>query len=82
MFRGQKIWSAKDPRSLAMKLNRGFAGGAVKNWKQFYWVSGTVLLTAVWLSFVFYFEPDFVGTLATATATACVIALIQSRLKA
>jgi hypothetical protein len=54
----------------------------VKYWKQFYWVSGTVLLTAVWLAFVFYFEPDSAGTLATAAATACVIALIQSRLKA
>jgi hypothetical protein len=57
-------------------------GANVKYWKQFYWVSGTVILTAVWLAFVFYFEPDFVGTLATAAATACVIALIQSRLKA
>jgi hypothetical protein len=54
----------------------------VKHWKQIYWVSGTVLLTAVWLAFVFYFEPDFVGKLASATATACVIALIQFRLKA
>jgi hypothetical protein len=54
----------------------------LKYWNQFYWVSGTVLLTAVWLAFVFYFEPNFVETLATATATACVIALIQSRLKA
>ena len=61
----------------------GSAGANVKYWKrQFYWVSGTVLLTAVWLAFVFYFEPDSVGTLATATATACVIGLIQSRLKA
>ena len=57
--------------------------GAVKYWKkQFYWVSGTVVLAVVWLAFVFYFEPDIVGKLATAAATACVIALIQSRLKA
>jgi hypothetical protein len=54
----------------------------VRYWKQLYWVSGTVLLTAVWLAFVFYFEPDFIGTLATAAGTACVIGLIQSRLKA
>jgi hypothetical protein len=65
-----------------MELDRGFAGANVKHWKQFYWVSGTVLLTTAWLAFVFYFEPNSVGTLATAAATACVIALIQSRLKA
>ena len=66
-----------------MDLNGGSAAANVTPWKkQFYWVSGTVLLTAVWLAFVFYFEPDLVGKLATAAATACVIALIQSRLKA
>jgi hypothetical protein len=48
---------------------------------QFYWILGTVGLAAVWLAFVYLFSPDEIGTIATALATACLIALIQTHFK-
>jgi hypothetical protein len=43
--------------------------------------SATLVLASVWLAFVFIFQPDGVGNLATAVATACVVALIQNHYK-
>lgn len=48
---------------------------------QLYWILGTVGLTIVWLAFIYLFNPDEIGTVATAIATACLIALIQKRYK-
>jgi hypothetical protein len=48
---------------------------------QLYWILGTVVLTIVWLAFIYLFNPDEMGTVATAIATACLIALIQKRYK-
>jgi hypothetical protein len=43
--------------------------------------SGTTALTSVWLAFIYLFSPNEIGTIATAVATACLIALIQARYK-
>jgi uncharacterized membrane-anchored protein YitT (DUF2179 family) len=43
--------------------------------------SASLALASVWLAFVFIFQPDGVGSLATAVATACVISLIQNHYK-
>jgi hypothetical protein len=44
---------------------------------QLYWILGTIGLSIVWLAFIYLFGPNEVGTVATALATACLIALIQ-----
>jgi len=49
--------------------------------KQLYWILPTVGLTAVWLAFSYFFQLNEIENLATAFATACVIALIQSHYK-
>jgi hypothetical protein len=48
---------------------------------QLYWILGTVGLTIVWLAFIYLFSPSEVGSVATAFATACLIALIQAHYK-
>jgi hypothetical protein len=45
---------------------------------QLLWISGTVALTSIWLAFIYLFNPNRTATLATAFATACLIALIQA----
>jgi hypothetical protein len=48
---------------------------------QLCWILGTVGPTAVWMAFIYLFNPDEIGGLATALATACLIALIQRHYK-
>ena len=48
---------------------------------QSYWVSSSIVLTAVWMAFIYLFNPSEIGLIATAFATACLIALIQNHFK-
>ena len=48
---------------------------------QLTWILGTVVLTGVWLAFIHFVQPNEIGLLATAFATACLIALIQNHYK-
>ncbi len=48
---------------------------------QIYWIVGTIGPTAIWMAFVYLFSPTEIGTVATALATACLIALIQAHYK-
>ena len=41
----------------------------------------SLFLASAWLAFVFIFQPNEIGSIATAAATACVIGLIQDRYK-
>jgi len=45
------------------------------------WVAATIGLTAIWMGFLYFFQPNEIGTFATAGATACLIALIQHHKK-
>ena len=72
--RGAIRWTAVSRRVDASNLS-----GQFKN--QIYWVLATVGLTAVWLTFVYLVRPDEIGTITTAGATACLIALIQAHYK-
>ena len=46
-----------------------------------HWVLATIGLAAVWIGFIYLFQPDGIGTVATAGATACIIALVQAHYK-
>jgi hypothetical protein len=45
------------------------------------WVLGSFGFTGFWLAFLYFFQPGTIGLLATAFATACLIALIQAHYK-
>jgi hypothetical protein len=45
------------------------------------WLTATIGFTVIWMGFVYVFQPNEIGTLATATATACLIALVQHHKK-
>jgi hypothetical protein len=48
---------------------------------QLCWISATAGLAAFWMGFIYLFRPNRIGTVISAGATACLIALIQAHYK-
>jgi hypothetical protein len=49
--------------------------------EQLIWIVGSFGFTGIWVAFLYFFQPGTIGLLATAFATACLIALIQAHYK-